>query len=209
MAKKLICIEGPFGAGKTALAKALEGPLQAKLSLDAPNPFLESFYQDMDKYAFQVQIFFLLNRFGQQKEISQAELFTPSIISDYLFQKDRLFASLTLEAAEFALYEKVYSMLNVTVSPPDLVIYLQKDADSLHHNINKNKEDLALLIDKEYLQNVVQAYQTFFQHYNQCPVLVVSSKNEHWLEDEKNIQLLLRKIKEVDQGTHYLQIGES
>ncbi|MCB0326960.1 MAG: deoxynucleoside kinase [Bdellovibrionales bacterium] len=208
MKKKLICIEGPFGAGKTEVAEALAPAFDAKLCLDAKNPFLHSFYDNMDQYAFQVQLFFLLSRFQQQKEFSQSELFRPTVLSDYLFQKDRLFASLTLEAAEFALYEKVYSMLNVSVPPPDLVVYLQKDLESIMKTLEKKDEKLAIQLDRGYVENVIQAYQTFFQHYNQCPVIVLSSQNEKFIEDPMNVSLLERKIREVDSGTHYLQIGE-
>ncbi|MEZ4705428.1 MAG: deoxynucleoside kinase [Bdellovibrionota bacterium] len=208
MKKKLICVEGPFGAGKTEVVEALQPVFGAKTCLDTQNPFLDSFYQNMEQYAFQVQLFFLLSRFQQQKEIAQSELFTPMVLSDYLFQKDRLFASLTLEAAEFALYEKVYSMLNVSVPPPDLVIYLQKDVDRLIKSLEKKDEKLSVLVDRQYLQNVVQAYQTFFQHYNQCPVIVLSTTDDHFIENPMNVDLLVRKIKEVETGTHYLQIGE-
>lgn len=209
MIHKYICVEGPIGAGKTELVSALTDKLQAQVMLDQENPFLPAFYQDMEKYAFQVQLYFLLSRFQQQKDLAQQNLFSKSIICDYLFQKDRLFASLTLSGAEFALYEKVYSLLHGTITKPDVIIYLQKTAEQLLRRISKNNEELSLLLPKSYMENVVQAYQTFFQHYNQCPIVVVSTEDENFAKNEKNIDLILRKISEVDNGIHYLQIQET
>lgn len=206
--QKYVCVEGPIGAGKTELVSALTQKLQAEVMLDLENPFLPAFYQDMEKFAFQVQLYFLLSRFQQQKALAQQSLFSKSIICDYLFQKDRLFASLTLSGAEFALYEKVYSLLHGTITKPDVIIYLQKSADQLLKRISKKDEELSLSLSKTYLENVVQAYQTFFQHYNQCPIIVVSSENDDFAKNEKNIELLIRKIAEVDSGIHYLQIQE-
>jgi deoxyguanosine kinase len=205
---KYVCVEGPIGAGKTELVSALTQKLEAQVMLDKENPFLPAFYQDMEKFAFQVQLYFLLSRFQQQKDLAQQSLFSKSIICDYLFQKDRLFASLTLSGAEFALYEKVYSLLHGTITKPDVIIYLQKSADQLLKRISRKNEELSLLLSKTYLENVVQAYQTFFQHYNQCPIIVVSSENDDFAKNDKNIELLLRKITEVDVGIHYLQIQE-
>ncbi len=208
MNHKYICVEGPIGAGKTELVAAMAKRLQAETVQDKSNPFLPAFYQDMEKYAFQVQLYFLLSRFQQQKDLAQQSLFSKNMVCDYLFQKDRLFASLTLSSAEFALYEKVYSLLHGTITKPDVIIYLQKTADQLLNRISKYNEELSLLLSKSYVENVVQAYQTFFQHYNQCPIIVVSSENDDFASDEKNIDLILRKILEVDGGIHYLQIQE-
>lgn len=209
MNAKYICVEGPIGAGKSEVVKALNKKLSSTLIFDKENPFLPAFYQNMDQYAFQVQLYFLLTRFQQQKDIAQGSLFSSGIICDYLFQKDRLFASLTLEPAEFALYEKVYSLLHGSIAQPDVVIYLQKTTDQLMKRISAKNEELALIMPKVYIDNVVQAYQTFFQHYHQCPIIVVSSENQNFIEDEKNVNLLLRKIMEVESGIHYLHIQEN
>jgi len=206
--QKYVCVEGPIGAGKTELVSALTQKLEAQVMLDQENPFLPAFYQDMEKFAFQVQLYFLLSRFQQQKDLAQTSLFSKSIICDYLFQKDRLFASLTLSGAEFALYEKVFSLLHGTITKPDVIIYLQKSADQILKRISKKNEELSLQLSKNYLENVVQAYQTFFQHYNQCPIIVVSTENDDFAKNEKNIDLLIRKMAEVDVGIHYLQIQE-
>lgn len=208
MIQKYVCVEGPIGAGKTELVSALTQKLEAQVMLDQENPFLPAFYQDMEKFAFQVQLYFLLSRFQQQKDLAQTSLFSKSIICDYLFQKDRLFASLTLSGAEFALYEKVFSLLHGTITKPDVIIYLQKSADQILKRISKKNEELSLQLSKNYLENVVQAYQTFFQHYNQCPIIVVSTENDDFAKNEKNIDLLIRKMAEVDVGIHYLQIQE-
>lgn len=208
MNQKYVCVEGAIGAGKTELTAALAKRLEAQIVADQENPFLPAFYQDMEKFAFQVQLYFLLSRFQQQKDLAQQSLFSKSIVCDYLFQKDRLFASLTLSGAEFALYEKVYSLLHGTITKPDVIIYLQKTSDQLLQRISDNNEELSLLLSRSYMENVVQAYQTFFQHYNQCPIIVVSSENDNFTKNEKNIDLIIRKINEVDLGIHYLQIQE-
>jgi deoxyadenosine/deoxycytidine kinase len=208
MKAKYICVEGPIGAGKSELVAALSEKINAQQVVDQPNPFLPAFYQNMDQYAFQVQLYFLLSRFGQQKELAQGSLFSSNLVCDYLFQKDRLFASLTLEPAEFALYEKVYSLLGGTITKPDVVVYLQQTTDQLIKRMAKKNEELTLLIPKAYIENVVQAYQTFFQHYHQSPIIVISSENKRFMENEKNIDLLIRKIMEVESGTHYLHIQE-
>jgi len=208
MDHKYICVEGPIGAGKSDVVRALSEKLKAQVVLDQDNPFLPSFYQNMSQSAFQVQLYFLLSRFQQQKDLEQGNLFSQNLVCDYLFQKDRLFASLTLAPAEFALYEKVYSLLDGSVGQPDVIIYLQKTADQLIQRMTQNNEELALLIPKIYIENVVQAYQTFFQHYHQCPIIVVSSENQNFIQNPQNVNLLLRKISEVEHGIHYLHIQE-
>jgi deoxyguanosine kinase len=205
---KYVVVEGPIGVGKSEVVRNLKTRLNAKTFLDAPNPFLETFYQDMDKYAFQVQLFFLLSRFQQQSELAQRDLFESTILCDYLFQKDRLFASLTLNPSEYSLYEKVYSLLQGTIATPDVVVYLQSDVDTLLDRISKKDEGLSLLLSDTYLRDIVKAYQTFFFHYDQAPVIVCNTAQHDFFEETENIDLLARKIHEVRSGVHYLNPQE-
>ncbi len=206
---RYVVVEGPIGVGKSEVVRILQKKLNARTFLDAPNPFLESFYQDMDKYAFQVQLFFLLSRFQQQSELAQRDLFEAYVLCDYLFQKDRLFASLTLQASEYALYEKVYSLLQGTITTPDVVIYLQADVDTLLDRISKKDEGLSLLLPDSYMREIVKAYQTFFFHYDQAPVIVCNTAQNDFLKTPENIDLLVRKIHEVRSGVHYLNPQET
>ncbi len=205
---RYICVEGPIGAGKRSLTEALQKRLGGCTYLDGSNPFLPAFYQDMEKYAFQVQTYFLLSRFTQQKELAQGELFAQNILCDYLFQKDRLFASLTLSSAEFALYEKVYSLLTGTVATPDVVIYLQASVDTLIDRIGKTSEELALLMPRPYLEDVVRAYQTFFFHYSMAPVIVCNTERTDLAKDEKSLELLVRQLSKTTHGIHFLNPQE-
>lgn len=204
MTGRYIAVEGPIGVGKSALVQALATRFKATLFLDAPNPFLLSFYEDMEKYAFQVQLYFLLTRFQQQRDLAQGDLFASNVICDYLFQKDRLFASLTLGAAEFALYEKVYSLLKGTIATPDVILYLQADVDTLLDRLSAKEESLALLMPKAYLEDVVRAYQTFFFHYSAAPVIVCNTAEADFAQDPKYLNLLTDKIEQVKTGIHYL-----
>lgn len=209
MIGRYIVVEGPIGVGKNKLVQALAQRLDAKMVRDQENPFLPSFYQNMEKFAFQSQVFFLLSRFQQQQDISQRDLFSSNILCDYLFQKDRLFASLTLHTAEFALYEKIYSLLKGTVSTPDVVIYLQANVDTLLHRIAKRSNDLALLLPRSYLENVTQAYQTFFSHYALAPVIAINTNRPDFAISEKLIDELIEKISTVKSGFHHLTPHES
>ena len=200
---KYIAIEGPIGAGKSSLSNILGGKMQARLVLDSANPFLESFYSDMEKYAFQTQLYFLLARFGQQKEISQQDLFKSNIICDYLFFKDRIFASITLDENEFILYEKVYSLLKADIVLPDLVIYLQTDADALEERLKSKKGEFDDRISLDYLKELVKAYNYFFFHYNQTPLLVVNTKKLDFVNNPEHTENLLKEINQLKSGTNY------
>lgn len=203
---KYIAVEGPIGVGKSQLISALAERLSAQTIKDTDNPFLPSFYNNMGKYAFQVQLFFLMSRFQQQVDCSQPDLFSQYTLCDYLFHKDRLFASLTLEPQEFALYEKVYGLLKGTAATPDIVIYLQASTDTLIKRIAEKDEDLALLLPKAYLEKVVHAFQTFFFHFSLCPVIVCNTDKNDFENNPDNIDLLIRKISEVKSGLNYLNL---
>lgn len=208
MRGRYIVVEGPIGVGKGEVVETLKKRLNAVTFLDAPNPFLQSFYQDMDKNAFQVQLFFLLSRFQQQKDLAQGDLFANTLLCDYLFEKDRLFASLTLSPNEFALYEKVYGLLQGTIATPDVVIYLQADTDTLLDRISRKDEGLALLMPESYLADIVKAYQTFFFHYSKAPVIVCNTITADFIHDENYVTRLVRMLEESKTGIHFLNPQE-
>jgi len=206
---RYIAVDGPIGVGKSDLVAALKKRLRGKVFKDAENPFLQFFYEDMEKFAFQVQTFFLLSRFQQQQELAQGDLFASTVITDYLFQKDRLFASLTLSQNEYGLYEKIYALLQGTIATPDLVIYMQADVETLLDRIAKKNEGLSLLLPESYLGEIVQAYQTFFFHYTDAPVIVCNTVKGDFANDKENLDLLVRMIQDVKSGIHYLNPQES
>ncbi len=208
MSARYIVVDGPISVGKSEVVAALSKKLKARTCLDAPNPFLQYFYQDMEKFAFQVQLFFCLNRFQQQRDLTQGDLFASTVICDYLFQKDRLFAALTLDTNEFALYEKVYSLLKGTIATPDVVVYLQADVETLIDRISRKDEGLALVMPEPYLKEIVEAYQAFFFHYNDAPVIICNTVKYDFVKDEGNFEFLVRKINEVKSGVHYLNPQE-
>ncbi|MCS7053767.1 MAG: deoxynucleoside kinase [Ignavibacterium sp.] len=199
---KYIAIEGVIGAGKTALAKKLSSHLDAKLILEQfeNNPFLEKFYENRRRYAFQTQMFFLINRFKQQEEIKQEDLFTKYIISDYLFEKDRIFAYLNLQGDEFKLYESIYPLLAKNIIKPDLVIYLQSKVDRLMYNIKKRGRDIEKSITRSYIEELSEAYNHFFFTYNSTPLLIVNSSEIDFVNSEKDFEELYNQIFRTDRA---------
>ncbi len=166
-----IAIEGPIGVGKTTLAQILAERTGGRLVLEQPeeNPFLAGFYDERRKYAFQTQLFFLLSRYQQQQALLQQDLFSQSTIADYLFAKDRIFAALTLEPAELALYDQVYDLLGPRVVQPDLVVYLQARTEVLLSRIKRRGRDYERGIEPSYLDALANAYRDFFFHYEDTP----------------------------------------
>jgi len=202
---KYIVIEGPIGVGKTSLAKLLAKEFRARLILEKSeeNPFLPYFYQDRKKYAFQTQIFFLLNRFQQQKEIAQPDLFNQITLSDYLFAKDRIFASINLDDHELSLYEQVFKLLNGKIPTPDLVIFLQAKPEVLLHRIKLRNISYEREIDLEYLKLLTEAYNYFFFHYDQTPLLVVDTSEIDFVNRKEDLNQLIKEIKRMKKGTWY------
>jgi deoxyadenosine/deoxycytidine kinase len=198
-------IEGPIGVGKTSVTKLLAKEFNARLILEKPegNPFLSHFYQDRKKYAFQTQIFFLLSRFQQQKEIAQLELFNQTTLCDYLFAKDRIFASLNLDDHELALYDQIYNLLNGQIPSPDLVIYLQAKPDVLLHRIKSRNISYEKEIDLEYLKTLTEAYNYYFFHYDHTPLLVVDTSEINFVSRKEDLAQLIREIKQMKKGTWY------
>jgi deoxyguanosine kinase len=200
-----IVIEGPIGVGKTSLAKLLAKEFRARCVLELPegNPFLSHFYQDRKKYAFQAQVFFLLTRFQQQQEISQLDLFNQVTLSDYLFDKDRIFALLNLDEHEFALYEKIFQLLGGRIPTPDLVIFLQAKPEVLLHRIKSRNITYEREIELDYLKRLTEAYNDYFFHYEQSPLLVVNTSEIDFVKRKEDLEQLLREIKQMKKGTCY------
>jgi len=200
-----LVIEGPIGVGKTSLTKLLAKEFNARLILEKPeeNPFLPQFYRDRKKYAFQTQIYFLLNRFQQQKEIAQFDLFHQITLSDYLFAKDRIFASLNLDDHELALYEQVYSLLDPQIPVPDLVIFLQARPEVLYQRIKSRNIAYEKEVDLEYLKTLIEAYNYYFFHYDHSPLLVVDTSEIDFVNRKEDFTQLVREIKQMKKGTWY------
>jgi deoxyadenosine/deoxycytidine kinase len=204
---RYIAIEGPIGVGKTSLATALARRFSGRTVLEVveENPFLESFYQDKSKYAFQTQLFFLLSRYKQQQELFQQDLFSQVTVSDYLFAKDRIFASITLDPNELALYERVYDTLGPRVMKPDLVIYLQGRLEVLLARIKKRGRDFERKFDAEYLAELSRTYNDFFHRYDETPLLVINTSDIDFVESDADFAELIRAISTIRRGTQYYQ----
>lgn len=204
-----IAIEGVIGAGKTTLAARLAERSGGETVLEAveENPFLKLFYRDPSRYAFQTQIFFLLSRHAQQMELRQRDLFRGTVISDYLFQKDRIFANLTLSDHEIVLYNRMASLLEREVPVPDKVIYLQHSAEVLLERIRTRGRPFERRIEPELLRQLNEAYNHFFFHYDLAPVLIVNSSRVDFDGREDDLADLVREIERHRHGIAYYSPG--
>ncbi len=202
---RYLAVEGPIGVGKSSLARLLAESFKARLVLEpvVENPFLEQFYRDRRRYAFQTQLFFLTSRYQQQQELAQPDLFSRAIVADYLFGKDRIFAYLNLDDTELAMYEKVYKMVEPTVPKPDLVVYLQANAEVLRERIRRRNQPAERYLEAQYLDEVVQAYNTFFFHYADSPLLVVDTSDIDFVNNPDDYADLLYKIRRMGPGMEY------
>lgn len=206
-----IAIEGAIGAGKTSLAKLLAEKTDARLVLEQveDNPFLGDFYKDRARYAFPAQIFFLLTRFRQQQEMRTTDLFYKRVICDYIFAKDKIFASINLSQREFYLYERVLFLLEKDIAKPDLVIHLQASTETLMQRIKKRSREYEKSMDYQYLQDLNEAYNNFFFHYIQTPLLVVNTDRIDFVKNPKHLEDLIEKITKPHTGTeYYVPFGE-
>lgn len=193
---RFIAIEGVIGAGKTTLAKGLADRLHTGLILEEfeENPFLAKFYSNRRRYAFHTQIYFLLSRYRQQRMIAQMDLFNARIISDYLFAKDRIFAEVNLTEEEFLLYERIYQLVEKEVPRPDLVIYLQGSPEFLYKRIRHRDRGYEREIEYEYLERLCEAYNSFFIHYNNSPLLIINIKGFDFLSTPSDLDLIQNEI---------------
>ncbi|MBZ0160706.1 MAG: deoxynucleoside kinase [bacterium] len=202
---RYIVVEGPIGVGKTSLVELLAERLQARKLLEGPdeNPFITQFYTDMRRYAFQTQLYFLLNRFRQQQELVQFDLFKQSLVSDYLFVKDKIFAYLTLDDNELALYERLQPLLETRVVKPDLVLYLQADTEILIRRIQSRARTSERELGRAYLEDVNAAYNHFFFHYSTTPLLVINTNEIDFVKHREDFDDLVKQVETVRVGTHY------
>lgn len=205
-----IAVEGVIGVGKTTLAKILGERLGARVKLEEveQNPFLPKFYEDMRGYAFQTQIFFLLSRYRQQIELKQVDLFSDKVVSDYIFAKDRIFAYINLTDEELMLYEKLFEVLGKDVPSPDLVIYLQASTDVLIERIKKRGRQFEQNMPRDYIETLNRAYNHFFFHYEERPLIIVNTDSLDLPKSEPDIRRLIEIISTHNKGMIYYR-GEA
>ncbi len=200
-----IAIEGVIGVGKTSLANLLAEKINAKLILEQPdnNPYLKDFYRDSKRYAFQIQLFFLLSRYRQLLNLPQQDLFHKYLIADYLFAKDKIFAFLNLERRDLVLYERVATFMEKELPKPDLVIYLQSTTERLIANIKKRKIEYEKNISSEYIKKLNDAYNDFFFRYTETPLLVINTSEIDFVHNEDDLNDLLKQILNPPVGMKY------
>ena len=200
-----IVVEGPIGVGKTTLARRLAHSFGTELLLEQAeeNPFLGRFYENPAAAALQTQLFFLFQRAQQIQDLRQGDMFEPVRVSDFLIEKDMLFAQITLDEHEYRLYEQVYEHLTIDAPVPDLVIYLQAPLDVLMRRIANRGREFERSIDESYLTRVVDAYTNFFYHYTAAPLLIVNAAEIDFANNEEDYQLLLERVRRVHSGRNY------
>lgn len=207
----MIAIEGPIGVGKTSLARLVAQRLDARLVLEEfeENPFLADFYRDPERFAFQTQLWFLLSRYRQQQELRQLDLFSPLLVTDYMFTKDRLFASLTLNDKEMALYDRVASLLERDIANPDLVVYLQSDTDRLMANVRRRSRSYEVNMDWKYLDALNQLYNEFFFRYDRGPLLIINANDLDFVNRPDDFEEIIALIREPVTGTRFFNPARS
>ena len=210
--KRYIVVEGPIGVGKTSLVEMLGEEFGSRVVLErvAENPFLPRFYRNPAAYAFQTQMFFLLNRYQQQRELTQQDLFSQSVVCDYLFAKDRIFASVNLDEDEMALYQQIYPLLDARLPKPDLVIYLQSPSEVLMQRIRMRGRSYEREISREYIEAVNEAYNRFFFSYDQTPLLIINTSEVDFVRRPEDFQDLVREIRRMKKGVlYYVPLGSA
>jgi deoxyadenosine/deoxycytidine kinase len=206
---RYIVIEGPIGVGKTSLAKRLAEDFGGELLLEGAeeNPFLERFYRNPRHAALPTQLFFLFQRAQQIQALRQSDMFAPVRVADFILEKDRLFAQLTLDDDELQLYEQVYDNITVDAPQPDLVIYLQAPVGVLLDRVKKRGRDYERFIETNYLERLVEAYTRFFYHYSATPLLIVNAADIDLVNNDQDYQLLLDRLHKTTSGRHYFNPG--
>lgn len=204
-----VVVEGPIGAGKTSLARKLAEAFNVETLLEDPssNPFLASFYDDPERHALATQLFFLFQRVDQVRGLKQGDLFRSPVVADFFFEKDALFAELTLAESELALYRKIYEHLAPQASTPDLVIYLQASPRTLVSRVRRRGEEFERGMTETYLARLAEAYSRYFLSYESAPVLVVNSDRVNFVDKPEDFALLLQRVTGMRGNREYFNIG--
>jgi deoxyadenosine/deoxycytidine kinase len=207
---RYIVVEGPIGAGKTSLTRKLAQAANAQLLLELPeeNPFLQKFYRDSARYALPTQLFFLFQRVNQLRDLTQTDLFSAPIMSDFLLDKDPLFASLTLADDELHLYRQLYDQLRPQAPQPDLVIYLQAQPETLVERVQKRGIAMESGISEDYLYRLCESYSRYFYHYEAAPLLIVNTENLNPIARDEDFLMLLERIRTMRGKREFFSIGE-
>jgi len=206
-----IAIEGPIGVGKTSLVKLISKQLEARVVLESfeDNPFLADFYEEPEQYAFQTQLFFLLQRYQQQQDLRQVDMFHNLLITDYMFVKDRLFASLNLKDKEMTLYDTVANLLERNIVSPDLVIYLQADTATLMKNISKRGRKFEKNVAFEYIDALNQVYNEYFFRYQDTPLLIINTNGIDFVGNPKDLEEVVKILRQPISGTKFFNPATS
>jgi deoxyadenosine/deoxycytidine kinase len=208
---RYIVVEGPIGAGKTSLARQLAEHLDAEMLLEQPedNPFLPRFYDDMPRFALPTQLTFLFQRVDQLRRLAQLDLFREPTISDFLLDKDPLFARLNLSDDEYALYEKMYRHLKPQTADPDLVIYLQAPVDTLLSRVRMRGVGFEQSMPDEYLARLADAYARFFYQYDGAPLLIINSERLNFVDNPAHMKMLLARIAGMRSRREFFNLGQA
>ena len=206
---RYIVVEGPIGSGKTTLAKKLASHLGAATLFEDPdaNPFLPGFYQDPARHALPVQLFFLFQRSNQVRDLVQSDLFRGITVSDFMLEKDPLFARMNLNDAELALYRQIYDHLKPQAPQPDLVIYLQAGVETLIVRVRRRATAYETSIPDDYLVRLADTYARFFHHYDTAPLLIVNSDNLNFVDSPADFDLLLQRINALRGPREFFSLG--
>lgn len=207
---RYLAVEGPIGAGKTSLARAISARLRSRLTLEQPdaNPFLPRFYQDPERHALATQLFFLSQRVNQLAELSQQDLSRGRVVADFILDKDMLFAQLTLAEEELRLYLGIHKYLLPQAPAPDLVIYLQASPDTLLERVQRRGIGYESGLTEDYLRRVADAYSRFFHHYDGAPVLIVNSDHLDFVHERADLDLLLAQVGEMRGSRAFFNLGD-